>query len=128
MQKVRPSRLQARTQPAEEGEQREDGRDAHHPDLAADDVEPPVEAVGQDAGEEAEQEHRQRAGRRQQRHEDRLRVRLVISHAAPVVAIQPPVLDSTLAVHSARKARLANGAKADAAGGAAGAVLTRAFS
>src|SRR5512139_984870 len=40
-------------------------------------------------------------------------VRLVISHAAPVVCIQPPVLDRTLAIHSSRKARLASGAKAE---------------
>src|SRR5271169_6029318 len=40
-------------------------------------------------------------------------VRLVISHAAPVVCIQPPTLDSTLAVHSRRKARLEKGAKAE---------------
>src|SRR5580704_15883958 len=37
-------------------------------------------------------------------------VRLVISHAAPVVCIQPPTLDRTLAVHSRRKVR---GAKAE---------------
>src|ERR1700730_7851659 len=40
-------------------------------------------------------------------------VRLVISHAAPVVCIQPPTLDRTLAVHSRRKAGLAKGAKAE---------------
>src|SRR4051812_28541940 len=39
-------------------------------------------------------------------------VRLVISQAAPVDAIQPPVLESRLAIQRARKARLASGAKA----------------
>src|SRR5215475_497811 len=39
--------------------------------------------------------------------------RLVISHAAPVPCIQPPVLDIRLAIHIARKARLARGAKAE---------------
>src|SRR5882757_11494647 len=47
-------------------------------------------------------------------------VRLVISHAAPVVCIQPPTLDSTLAVHSRRKARLAKGAKAECGRATAG--------
>src|SRR5689334_19107114 len=42
------------------------------------------------------------------------RVRLVISHAAPVVCIQPPTLDRRLAVQSPRKARFASGAKAEA--------------
>src|SRR5258708_762525 len=46
-------------------------------------------------------------------------VRLVISQAAPVLAIQPPVLDSRLAIHRPRKARLASGAKADAGRAAA---------
>src|SRR5262249_12092818 len=40
-------------------------------------------------------------------------VRLVISQAAPVPCIQPPVLDSRLASHNVRKARVARGAKAD---------------
>src|SRR5690242_13412691 len=40
-------------------------------------------------------------------------VRLVISLAAPVLCIQPPVFDRRLAIQSGRKARLASGAKGE---------------